>query len=116
METRRLWQMWWSGVFAVGAVGHLIRLIAQATVVVGGVAIPLWVSAVVAAAAGTAAALLFSAARGRRSCDAARQSEPLDEGGDTVWFTREEVLVGPRLFCGPHAYYHYVGEDDEPET
>lgn len=32
-------------IFAVGAVGHLVRLIAGFEIVVGGVVVPVWVSA-----------------------------------------------------------------------
>ena len=52
METRRLRRMWWSGVFAVAAFVHLMRALANLSVTIGTLTIPMWVSWVVFPVAG----------------------------------------------------------------
>ncbi len=44
MERRRLWMMWWSGIFTVAALVHVVRAVANMPVTIGTVAIPMWVS------------------------------------------------------------------------
>ncbi len=58
MDTRRLWSMWWSGVFALAAGVHLVRTLAHIPVTIGTVAIPMWVSWVVCPIAGVLSAWL----------------------------------------------------------
>ena len=47
METRRVWRMWWSGLFSMAALGHLARAFGHVPVMIGAVRIPVWVSWVV---------------------------------------------------------------------
>lgn len=44
MNRRRLWTMWWSGMFTAAAFVHLVRALANMPVTIGTVSIPTWVS------------------------------------------------------------------------
>lgn len=59
METRRLWMMWWSGIFAVAAFVHLMRVLANLPITIGTVAIPMWVSWMVCPVAGVVSGWLM---------------------------------------------------------
>ena len=59
METRRLWMMWWSGVFAMAAFVHLLRALSGVLLVVGTVSIPVGVSWAVVLTGGAAASWLM---------------------------------------------------------
>ena len=65
METRRLWRMWWSGVFAVAAFVHGLRAMAHIPVTIGTVAVQIWVSWVVFPVAGFIAGWLMRIALAR---------------------------------------------------
>lgn len=64
MSARRLWMMWWSGAFATATFVHLIRVMSGASLVVGAVTIPLWISGVIVVAAGPLSLWLMQRARG----------------------------------------------------
>lgn len=67
MERRRLWQMWWSGLFAAAACVHVLRTLANVPVVIGTMAIPIWVGWVVFPLAGFVSGWLMRIALKRRS-------------------------------------------------
>lgn len=64
MSARRLWMMWWSGLLAAATFVHLIRVMSGASLVVGAVMMPLWMSGVIVAVAGPWSLWLIQRARG----------------------------------------------------
>ena len=64
MERRRLWMMWWSGLLAAATFVHLLRTMTGLPVMIGTVAIPLWVSWVIVPVAGVLSLWLVRRARG----------------------------------------------------
>ena len=64
MDRRRLWLMWWSGLLAAATFVHLLRTLTGLPVVIGALAVPVWVSWVVVPTAGGVSLWLVQKARG----------------------------------------------------
>lgn len=115
MDTRRLWRMWWSGIFTVAAFVHLMRGLANIPVTIGTTAIPIWVSWVVFPVTGFMAGWLMRIALARKQ-QLPPQSPRLASGGSyPESLGKEEPRHASQAYCGIQAGYHTVGEDDEPE-
>ena len=116
MNTRRLWMMWWSGVFSVATFVHLMRALSGVSVAIGRVSIPLSVSWVVFPITGFMAGWLM-----RKALEA---KEPMPHR--PPWMALgglhpkslgkpEEPQHAGHTYCGILTGYHMVGEDDEEE-
>mgnify|MGYP001578549838 CR=1 FL=1 len=115
METRRLWRMWWSGLFALVSASHLIRSLGGIPVTIGTVSIPLWLSWVVFPIAGAVSGWLMSMAlRGGWYASSPSWREALGAPHPEASEPPEARSPG-QPYCGVHAGYHTVGEDDEEE-
>jgi hypothetical protein len=116
MDARRLWMMWWSGLFAVVAAVHAVRAAASLPVLIGSVEIGLWISWLVFPAAAALSLILLRRARAAKPASAGPRA-PWEQLGGCHPCTRSadeliETQAGPFQL---NRCYHMVSEDDEPE-
>ena len=119
LETRRVWRMWWSGLFSMAALGHLARAFGHAPVTIGAVRIPVWVSWVVVPLAGGAAGWLMRTALEVRHEVSLPPWERIG-GCHPKAAAKEEPVQVEKLAHAGHAYcgvyvstYPFVDEGDE---
>ncbi len=103
METRRLWRMWWSGVFAVAAFIHLMRALANLPVSIGTLAIPIWVSWVVFPLAGVLSGWLMRLALERKEPIPPRPPTMTPGGLHPKSMGKEEPQHVGQTYCGIQA-------------
>lgn len=114
MDTRRLWIMWWSGLLAIVAFVHLLRSVLGLSVLIGTVAIPLWVSWVVFPLASGGSLWLARRARRARVQPAYRVSGAWGLGGCRPMSSEEEDYGRARtgFYRGIQASVRDVDEED----
>lgn len=115
MDARRLWLMWWSGVFTVVAFVHLVRSLANIPVTIGTVAIPAWISWVIFPMAGLIAGWLMCLALKQKEQMPSRPPTLAAGGLHPKSSGKEALQHAGQTYCGIQAGDHAVGEDDEPE-
>ncbi len=110
MDTRRLWMMWWSGVFTVVASVHVVRVVGHLSVVVGAVNLPMWISWVLFPLAGLAAGWLLARALANNNQPTSQHTE-----GSRQLKVSEPATppAGGQPYCRIGTGYHTVWEDDE---
>ena len=116
MDTRRLWLMWWAGIFAAATIVHLMRALSGASVVIGTISIPLWVSWTVVPLAGCISGWLMRLAleEDKPMCPrppASASGEPRP----TAKQTEEASQPAEQPYCGIQAGAHAADDDDEQD-
>lgn len=111
METWRLWRMWWSGVFAVAAFVHLMRALANLSVTIGTVAIPMWVSWAVFPIAGFIAGWLTRIALERKPQTPPRPPPMASGGLHPKSAGKEELQHAGQTYCGIQAGASDLSDD-----
>lgn len=115
MSTRRLWMMWWSGVFALATVVHLMRALANIPLIVGPVHVAVWISWVIFPLTGLAAVWLMRHALEFEERLPPPPWERLGGCHPKSAAKEAEFQHAGQPYCGVYVGYHAVGEDDEEE-